>query len=355
MKGLVLSGGSGTRMRPFTHTSPKQLVPVANKPVLFYVLESMAEAGITDVGVVVGDTADEIRQAVGDGSSFGLDITYIQQDKPLGLGHAVLISRDFLGDSDFLMYLGDNFVVDGIDPLVREFHRERPDAQILLTRVSDPSSFGVAELDEGGRVVNLVEKPEFPKSDLALVGVYLFTPSVHDAVRAIRPSARGELEITDALQWLIDQGLAVNSSLVTGYWKDTGNVADMLDVNRRVLEGVERSDEGDVDDSSEIVGRVSIAPGARVRNSRIVGPAVIGADARIIDTYIGPFTSVAEGCRISGSEIEFSIVLADASIEGVHRIQASLIGRRAQVTAAREAPKSHRLVLGDHSSVQIRI
>lgn len=355
MKGLVLSGGSGTRLRPITHTSPKQLVPVANKPVLFYVLESMAEAGIRDVGVVVGDTANEIIDAAGDGSAFGLDITYIHQEKPLGLAHAVLISRDFLGDSDFVMYLGDNFIVDGITPLVEEFNRNRPDAQILLTRVLDPSAFGVAELDGDGRVVALVEKPEFPKSDLALVGVYLFGPAVHEAVRSIRPSARGELEITDALQWLIDRGRTVRSSLVTGYWKDTGNVADMLEVNRRVLEGVDHRIDGDVDDSSEIVGRVAVAEGAEIRNSRIVGPAVIGAGSRIHDTYIGPFTSVAERCRINGSEIEFSIVLPDASIEGVHRIQASLIGRRAEVTAARAAPKSHRLILGDHSSVRIRI
>ncbi|MDT0346414.1 glucose-1-phosphate thymidylyltransferase [Streptomyces litchfieldiae] len=355
MKGLVLSGGSGTRLRPITHTSAKQLVPVANKPVLFYVLESLAAAGITDVGVVVGETAEEIRAAVGDGSRFGLDVTYIRQDRPLGLAHAVLLARDFLGDEDFAMYLGDNFVVDGITPLVEEFHRARPDAQILLTKVADPSAFGVAELDENGRVVQLVEKPKFPKSDLALVGVYLFTPSIHDAVREIRPSARGELEITDAIQHLVDQGHEVRSSLISGYWKDTGNVTDMLEVNRQVLESVAPRVDGDVDESSEIIGRVAIAEGAHIRNSRIIGPAIIGADCRITDTYIGPFTSVADGCRISGSEIEFSIVLADSAIDGVHRIQASLIGRRAEVTAAREAPKSHRLVLGDHSSVRIRI
>ncbi|MEV7507961.1 glucose-1-phosphate thymidylyltransferase [Streptomyces sp. NPDC089922] len=355
MKGLVLSGGSGTRLRPFTHTSPKQLVPVANKPVLFYVLDSLREAGITDVGIVVGDTAAEIEKAVGDGSRFGLEVTYLQQEKPLGLAHAVLLAREFLGDSDFVMYLGDNFIVDGIRPLVEEFGRNRPDAQILLTQVSDPSSFGVAELDDDGRVVRLVEKPEFPKSDLAVVGVYLFTSVVHDAVRAIRPSARGELEITDAVQHLVDQGSTVHSTLVSGYWKDTGNVPDMLEVNRQVLEGIETSVDGDVDDASEIVGRVSIAEGARVRRSRIVGPTVIGPRAVVEDTYIGPFTSVAEDCRITGSEIEFSIVLADASIDGVHRIQASLIGRKAEVAAAGEAPKSHRLVLGDHSSVRIRI
>ncbi|MEU7383508.1 MULTISPECIES: glucose-1-phosphate thymidylyltransferase [unclassified Streptomyces] len=353
MKALVLSGGSGTRLRPITHTFAKQLVPVANKPVLFYALESLAEAGITEVGIVVGDTADEIKKAVGDGSSFGLRATYIPQEKPLGLAHAVLISRSFLGDSDFVMYLGDNFIVGGISDLVRDFHEQRPDAQILLTHVSDPASFGIAELDDTGRIVRLEEKPAYPKSDLALVGVYLFTASIHEAVRRIRPSARGELEITDALQQLIDDGYQVKHSRVAGYWKDTGNVTDMLEVNRQVLEAIEPQHDGFVDDRTEVVGRVAISPGARVENSRIVGPAVIGPGAQVTDTYIGPFTSVAEGCRIHGSEIEFSIVLADAAIEGVHRIQASLIGRRARVTAAHAAPKSHRLVLGDHSDVQI--
>jgi glucose-1-phosphate thymidylyltransferase len=326
---------------------------VANKPVLFYALESIADAGITDVGIVVGDTAAEIEREVGDGARFGLRVTYIPQEKPLGLAHAVLISRDFLRNSDFVMYLGDNFVVGGISDLVRDFHERRPDAQILLTKVSDPSSFGVAELDRTGSIVRLVEKPARPKSDLALVGVYLFSERIHEAVRRIEPSARGEMEITDALQRLIDDGYEVRYSEVTGYWKDTGNVADMLEVNRQVLESVEPSCEGFVDEASEIVGRVVVAPGAHVENSRIVGPAVIGSGAHITDTYVGPFTSIAEGCRIHESEIEFSIVLADAAIDGVHRIQASLIGRKVRVAAAEHAPKSHRLVLGDHSDVQI--
>ncbi|MGX1298573.1 glucose-1-phosphate thymidylyltransferase [Streptomyces albogriseolus] len=272
MKALVLSGGAGTRLRPFTHTSPKQLVPVANKPVLYYVLEAIAEAGITEVGVVVGDTADEICAAVGDGSRFGLDVTYLPQHAPLGLSHAVLIARDFLGDDDFVMYLGDNFLVGGITPLVEQFTAERPDAQILLTRVSDPTAFGVAELDGHGRVVGLEEKPAKPKSDLALVGVYLFSPAVHEAVRAIRPSARGELEITDAIQWLIDTRHDVRSATVSGYWKDTGNVADMLEANRSVLDGIGAGVEGTVDAGSELVGRVRVEAGAEVRGSRIVGP-----------------------------------------------------------------------------------
>ncbi|MFF4248399.1 glucose-1-phosphate thymidylyltransferase [Streptomyces sp. NPDC001822] len=353
MKALVLSGGAGTRLRPITHTSAKQLVPVANKPVLFYGLEAIAEAGITDVGIIVGDTAAEIREAVGDGSALGIDVTYIPQDEPRGLAHAVLIARDFLGDDDFVMYLGDNFIVGGITGLVEEFRVDRPEAQILLTKVPNPTAFGVAELDTDGRVASLEEKPKEPKSDLALVGVYLFTPAVHEAVRSIEPSWRGELEITHAIQWLIDQQRDVRSTTISGYWKDTGNVTDMLEVNRSVLETLKPSTEGTVDDSSEIIGRVRIEAGARVTSSRIVGPVIIGADAVISDSYVGPFTSVSEGCRIEDSEIEYSIVLRGASISGVRRVEASLIGRDVEVTPAPRNPSAHRLVLGDHSKVQI--
>ncbi|MGP4091702.1 glucose-1-phosphate thymidylyltransferase [Streptomyces sp. KR55] len=353
MKALVLSGGAGTRLRPITHTSAKQLVPVANKAVLFYGLESIAAAGITEVGVVVGDTAEEIREAVGDGSKFGLEITYIPQERPLGLAHAVLIARDYLGDDDFVMYLGDNFIVGGITDLVEEFTRIRPDAQILLTRVSDPRAFGVAELDPSGQVIGLEEKPERPKSDLALVGVYLFTPVIHEAVRAIRPSWRGELEITHAIQHLIDARADVRSTVIEGYWKDTGNVGDMLEVNRTVLEGLDRRIDGEVDAGSETIGRVVVEEGARIVNSRIVGPAVIGSGTEVRDSYVGPFTSIAENCRITDSEVEFSIVLRDSSIDGVGRIENSLIGRHVRVTTAPSVPSAHRLVLGDHSKVQI--
>ena len=353
MKALVLAGGSGTRLRPITHTSAKQLVPVANKPVLFYGLEALAQAGITEVGVVVGDTADEIRAAIGDGSAFGVEVTYLPQEAPLGLAHAVLIARDFLGEDDFVMYLGDNFIVGGITDLVDDFRRDRPDAHILLTRVLDPRGFGVAELDAGGQVTSLVEKPEFPKSDLALVGVYLFTPAIHEAVRAIRPSGRGELEITHAIQWLLDDGQVVRATTISGYWKDTGNVTDMLEVNRTVLEGLEPGGAGAVDEHSEIIGRVHVGQGARIERSRIVGPAIIGADAVISGSYVGPFTSISEGCRVEDSEIEYSIVLRDATITGVRRVEASLIGRDVVVTPAPRNPSAHRLVLGDHSKVQI--
>jgi glucose-1-phosphate thymidylyltransferase len=281
MKALVLAGGSGSRLRPITHTSAKQLLPVANKPVLFYGLEAIKEAGISDVGIVVGDTAAAIQAAVGDGRAFGLDVTYIRQDAPRGLAHAVLIAGDYLGDEDFVMYLGDNFIVGGISPLVDEFRSGRPDAQIMLTAVPDPSQFGVAELDDAGEVVGLEEKPLRPKSDLALVGVYIFTPGVHQAVRHLAPSGRGELEITEALQWLIDNGHKVRSTTISGYWKDTGNVADMLEVNRMVLEGVDALRQGVVDDASELIGRVVVEGGARVSRSRIVGPAIIGAGTRV--------------------------------------------------------------------------
>ena len=353
MRALVLSGGAGTRLRPITYTSAKQLVPVANKPVLFYGLEAIAACGITEVGVVVGETAGEIRDAVGDGSAFGLSVTYIPQERPLGLAHAVLIARDFLADDDFVMYLGDNFIVGGIDHVVDEFREQRPDAQILLTRVPDPTTFGVAELDGNGRVIGLEEKPSTPKSDLALVGVYLFSPLIHEAVRKIQPSDRGELEITDAIQWLIDERLHVRSTTITGYWKDTGNVDDMLEVNRAVLESTEPEIVGSVDAASQIIGRVRIEKGAMVTRSRIVGPAIIGAGCVITDSYVGPFTSVSDGCRIEASEIEFSIVLRNASIRGVRRIEASLIGREVDVTPAPSVPAAHRFVLGDHSKVQI--
>ena len=353
MKALVLAGGSGSRLRPITHTSAKQLLPVANKPVLFYGLEAIRDADIREVGIVVGDTEPAIRAAVGDGSQFGLNITYLRQEAPLGLAHAVLIARAYLGADDFVMYLGDNFIVGGIAALVDEFRSARPDAQILLTTVPDPRQFGVAELDDAGGVAGLQEKPQQPKSDLALVGVYIFTPAVHEAVRQLVPSGRGELEITEALQWLIDDGRKVRSTIISGYWKDTGNVADMLEVNRMVLEGMAARQEGTVDGETELIGRVAIGCGARVSRSRIVGPAVIGAGATVDRSYIGPFTSVAADCAIADSEIEYSILLRGASVRGVGRIEASLIGHDVQVTPAPAVPRAHRLVLGDHSKVQI--
>ncbi|MDA0632786.1 glucose-1-phosphate thymidylyltransferase [Nonomuraea sp. MCN248] len=353
MKGLMLAGGSGTRLRPITHTSAKQLVPVANKPVLFYGLEALAAAGIRELGMIVGDTHAEIEDAVGDGSRFGLEVTYLRQRAPLGLAHAVLIARDYLGDDDFVMYLGDNFIVGGIDDIVARFARDRPSAQIMLTRVNDPRQFGVAQLDDTGRVVGLEEKPQHPKSDLALVGVFLFTPEIHEAVADLKPSARGELEISDAIQWLIEEGRRVESLTISGYWKDTGNVTDMLEVNRLVLESLESRVDGRVDGDSELIGRVVVERGAVVERSRVVGPAIIGTGSRVSGSYVGPFTSISPDCAVVASEIEYSIMLPRASITGVSRVEASLIGHEVQVTPAPDTPRAHRLVLGDHSQVQL--
>ncbi|HUD77794.1 MAG TPA: glucose-1-phosphate thymidylyltransferase [Streptosporangiaceae bacterium] len=353
MKALVLAGGSGTRLRPITHTSAKQLVPVANKPVLYYGLEAIADAGITDVGIVVGETAAAIQDAVGDGSAWGLKVTYIRQEAPLGLAHAVLISRDYLGDDPFVMWLGDSFLLGGIRGLTEQFRASQPDALVMLTPVADPGRFGVAELDEAGTLIGLEEKPSQPKSNLALVGIFMFSPAVHDVVPGLTPSWRGELEITEAIQALIDTGRMVQSVVISGFWHDTGNVTDMLEVNRLVLEGLEPAIHGEVDAASELIGRVVVEEGARVSGSRIVGPVIIGAGSTVSDSYVGPFTSIEQGCDIADSEIEYSIVFRGASIHGVRRIEASLIGHNVQVTRAPKVPKAHRLVLGDHSRVQI--
>ncbi|PVD02954.1 glucose-1-phosphate thymidylyltransferase [Streptomyces sp. CS014] len=354
MKALVLAGGIGSRLFPITHTGAKQLIPVANKPVLFYVIETLVDAGVTDIGIVVGGTQAQVREAVGDGSAMGARVTYIYQEEPLGLAHAVLIARDFLGDEDFVMYLGDNFIVGGIDALLRKFHAEGPAAEILLTRVDNPTDFGVAELDAGGQVVRLEEKPKNPASHLAVIGVYLFTPAVHEAIDAIKPSPRGELEIVEAIQWLVNNGYPVGSATVDGYWKDTGTVSDMLEVNRSVLETLEPCTDGKVDEESEIIGRVRIERGAVVSQSRIVGPAVIGAGTVVRSSYIGPSTSIAEDCVIDTSQIEFSIVLNGAAIEGVGPIEGSLIGREAHLTRSCLTPRaSHRFLIGDHCKVQV--
>lgn len=353
MKALVLSGGHGTRLRPITFTSAKQLVPIANKPVLYYGLESLRDAGVREVGIVVGHTGDEVRAALGDGSQFGLEITYLQQEAPLGLAHAVLIARDFLGDDDFIMYLGDNFILEGLTEVADQFRKTRPEAQLLLVKVPDPSKFGVATLDDDGRVTELAEKPAQPRSDLAIAGVYLFTPAVHAAVRAISPSARGELEITDALQLMLVNGADVRAQVITGYWKDTGHVEDMLECNRLVLDSIRPSVLGDIDQDSEIIGRVVIAEGATVRRSRLVGPLIIGAGATVSDAYIGPFTSIGPGCTLTDTEIEFSIVMQGSSLIGVPRIHKSLIGRNVEVAQAASTPQAHQFIIGDQSQVRI--
>ncbi len=359
MKGLILSGGRGTRLRPITHTSAKQLVPVANKPVLFYGIEAMAAAGIEDVGIIIApETGDEIRAAAGDGSQFGVRITYIVQDEPSGLAHAVLTAEPFLGDSPFVMYLGDNLLQGGIADLVAAFAAERPDALILLTPVPDPENYGVAELEgasggERGRVVRLVEKPAQPATDLALVGVYMFTSCIHDAARAIKPSARGELEITDAIQYLVDGGRRVEPHIVNGWWKDTGRLADMLEANRLVLENLEPRSDGELIDS-QVEGRVVIEAGARLERATVRGPAVIGAGARLVDAYVGPYTAVGEACLIDRAEIENSILLASSSVIGLDgRMESSLLGRNVVIRRARAQPRAYRFMVGDNSEIEI--
>jgi glucose-1-phosphate thymidylyltransferase len=353
LKGLILSGGKGTRLRPITHTSAKQLVPVANKPVLFYGIEAMANAGIHDVGIIIApETGEEIRIAVGDGERFGVRITYIVQDEPAGLAHAVLTAEPFLADSPFVMYLGDNLLQGGIEDLVQAFRSGEPDALILLTPVPDPEQYGVAELHDGA-VVRLVEKPPEPQTNLALVGVYMFTSSVHDAARAIEPSARGELEITDAIQHLVDQGQRVEPHIVRGWWKDTGRLEDMLAANRLVLETIVGRVEGELDDS-QVDGRVVIEPGAHLQRTTVRGPAIIGARARLTDCYIGPYTAVGEGCVIENAEVEHSILLAGSSVRNLAgRMESSLLGRNVTIARDHRQPRAYRFLVGDNSEIGI--
>ena len=353
LKGLILSGGAGTRLRPITHTSAKQLVPVANKPVLFYGIEALVQAGIDEIGIVIApETGEEIRQAVGDGGRFGASVTYIVQDRPAGLAHAVLTAEEFLGDSAFVMYLGDNLLRDGITALADTFREHDPDALILLTKVPDPWHYGVAELN-GDSVVRLVEKPEQPPSDMALVGVYMFTPSIFDAARAIEPSGRGELEITDAIQQLIDNGRRVESHTVRGWWKDTGQLSDMLEANRLVLEDIEHRLEGELIET-RVEGRVAIEAGARIERSVVRGPAIIGAGARIADAYVGPYTSIGEDVEILGSEVEHSILLAGASVTNLGtRIEASLLGRDVRLSRSEGMPKTLRMIVGDRAEITL--
>jgi len=322
--------------------------------VLFYGIESLAAAGIRDIGMVVGDTQAEIRAAVGDGSAWGVTITYIEQDAPRGLAHAVLISEPFIGNEPFVMYLGDNLLAKGITSFVEEFVREKPAAQILLARVPDPQMFGVAELDEG-RVVRLVEKPQHPKSDLALVGVYMFSPAVFDAVKAIRPSFRNELEITDAIQHLINRGLEVRPHIVDGWWKDTGRLEDMLEANRLILDRIERRVDGTVDAESRVEGKVIVEAGASVDHSVVRGPVIIGARAKIVNAYVGPFTSIMNDAEVRDSEIEHSIVLEGSSISNLAaRIEDSLIGKNVRIYRLPVKPSAYRFMLGDNSEVGIR-
>jgi len=353
LKGLILSGGKGTRLQPITHTSAKQLVPVANKPVLFYGIEAMSEAGIEDIGIIIApETGAEIRAAAGDGSRFGVRITFVEQDAPLGLAHAVLTAEPFLDSDSFVMYLGDNLLQGGISGLVESFRSSEPDALILLTPVPDPENFGVAELDSG-RVVRLVEKPKQPATDLALVGVYMFTAGIHDAARAIEPSARGELEITDAIQYLVDGGKRVEPHIVKGWWKDTGRLDDMLEANRLVLDRIEPRVEGELI-QSQCDGRVVVEPGARLERTSVRGPAIIGAGAQLTDCYIGPYTAIGEDCVICEAEVEHSILLAGSSVRNLEgRMESSLLGRNVTISRGVRNPRAYRFMVGDNSEIGI--
>jgi glucose-1-phosphate thymidylyltransferase len=368
VKGLIPAGGAGTRLRPITHTSAKQLVPVANKPILFYGIEHMVEAGIREIGVILGHTGPEIRAAVGDGSRWGVEITYLEQGAPRGLADCVIVGSEWLGDDDFVMYLGDNMLEQGLVPFVERWRRVRseadtprlgetatslPAAQILLAHVDEPRQFGVAELDADGRITALVEKPADPPSDLALVGVYLFDARIHEAVRSIEASGRGELEITDAIAWLLARGNGIDHEVLTGWWIDTGKKDPLLECNQLVLDLLHGEVRGEVDADSILEGRVAVAPGARIVASRVRGPVVIGDGAHVERSYVGPYSSIGDGCRIVDSELDHSVLLDRASVEGVARLTDSLIGRDSQVHRTATRPHALRLMLGDHSSVEL--
>lgn len=353
MKGLLLAGGTGSRLRPLTYTGAKQLIPVANRPILFYAIDAMVSAGVKEIGVVVGETRDEVREALGDGTAFHCHLTYIEQMRPLGLAHAVKTASDFLGESPFLMFLGDNLLRGGLKSLVSRFEEGDYAASILLTEVPDPRQFGVAVV-EGDQVVGLIEKPEHPPSHWALVGAYCFSPHVHRAIAQLEPSWRGELEITDAIQTLIDWGLEVDAARVEGWWKDTGRPEDVLEANRLILEDLSSSVTGSVDDASELTGRVEVRAGARIRNSVIRGPVSIAEEALIQDSYVGPYTAIGPRVEILRTEIENSVVLADSHIHDVpDRVDQSLIGRNVTVTGTPRRPRALRVVLGDKSRVDL--
>ncbi len=354
MKGLILSGGTGSRLYPLTYTNAKQLIPVANKPILFRVIESIRDAGISDIGIVVGNTAEQIKEAVGRGSRWDVNITYIHQDKPLGLAHAVKVAQPFIGDDRFVMFLGDNVIQGGISPLISQFATSDWNSQIVLTKIEHPEQYGVAELGEDGRIIRLVEKPKVPPSDLALVGIYMFDHHIFEAADSIKPSWRGELEITDAIQWLVDNGYNVHPYVHAGWWIDTGAPGDMLSANDLVLEEIEHAINGYVDRESKVDHRVTIQRGAEIVNSIVRGPTIIGENARIVNSYIGPYTSIDHDVTVENSEIEHSMVLENSVIKDLEtRIQDSLIGRDVVINRSPIRPKALKLTVGDHSQIGI--
>jgi glucose-1-phosphate thymidylyltransferase len=353
MKGLILAGGSGRRLRPLTYSGAKQLLPVANKPIIFYGIEALVKAGITELGIVVGETAKEVREIVGEGDKWGISIAYIPQEAPLGLAHAIKISKQFLGEEPFIMYLGDNILKDGIEDFIEQFKEKKPNALILLTEVINPQEFGVAVLDKSGLVKKLIEKPKDAPSNLALVGVYLFDAKVFSAIEHIKPSGRNELEITDAIQWLLDNKYKIEAHMVKGWWKDTGKPDDIIEANLLVLEGIEPVNEGS-QKASEIKGRVRAGKGSVIEKSVVRGPAIIGDNARIVNSYIGPFSAIGDHAVIENSEIENSVIMEGAQIRNVEkRIDRSIVGKNVVINVSTKSPRTHKFILGDQSYVQI--
>ncbi len=353
MKAVVLCGGKGTRLRPITFTRAKQLIPIANKPILFYGLEALAEAGLKHIGLVVGDTEEEFHEAVGNGSAWGLEqVEYIRQSEPLGLAHAVNCAKGFTGNDPFIVYLGDNVIQEGVRSFVQAFQKHKPSAMILLSAVAHPERFGVAELKEG-KVFRLEEKPKKPKSNLALVGVYLFTPVIYDAIAKLSPSWRGEYEITEAIQNLIDEGKEVQSHIITGWWKDTGKVEDLLEANSMFLQGIAPRNEGEVDEKSWLEGKVAIGAGAIITQSVLRGPVIVGRHCVISRSYIGPFTSIGNGVEIEDSELQNSIILEGAKVHGISRMDSSLIGKECEVFRDATRPQRMSFVLGDKSIARV--
>lgn len=353
IKGLILSGGKGSRLRPFTYTNAKQLVPIANKPVLFYAIEQLVECGITDIGVIVGDTAEQVRAAVGDGKRFGAEITFIQQDAPLGIAHAVKTAQPFLGESPFVLYLGDNFVLGGIKPYVERFTANGGGSQILLHHVDNPQAFGIAEF-KGDKLTRIVEKPENSPSDLAVIGIYMLQPEVFPVIDKLKPSGRGELEITDALQGLLDGGKTVRAEVLDRYWIDTGKMDDILNANRIVLGTIAHRIDGEVDERSRVYEPVIVEKGARVENSVLRGPLIVGAGTEIIDTYVGPNSAIDHSCRIKGVRIEDAIVMEETVIEDIHwPVVQSMIGRFVELRGGHGVGGGYKLTLGDHSRIEM--
>ncbi len=355
MKAIILSGGKGTRLRPLTYSGAKQLVPIANKPILFYCIENIVDAGIKDVGMIISpETGQEIKDITGDGSRWGINIHYITQDVPGGLAHAIKTARDFLADSAFVMYLGDNLIGTGIDKFVDEFKKNSPEALILLKEVDNPKQFGVADVSPEGKVLRLIEKPDVPPSNLALVGIYMFSPKIHEAIDRITPSKRGELEITDAIQELINMGCNVESFVLDMWWLDTGKKDDMLTANAIVLdEWLKGNINGNVNSTSKILGRVSVGKGTIIRNSTIRGPVVIGENATIENSFIGPHTSIGNNVSIIKSSVEHSVIMDNSELKNIERLEESLVGRRVRITENRVTHKALRLMLGDDSVVEV--